>query len=191
MVRQVTEKSDVIPLLGEVFRERGFSGTSLSEITSRTGLGKSSLYHFFPYGKQEMAEAVLDDVASWFEINVFKPLRTGKYPETSIDNMFKEVDSYFYSGRRICLVGVFALDDTRDLFASRINAYFSSWTKALTVALKHNGFSAKEARESAEDIVAGIQGALVLARSQDNPRIFTRTLKRLQYRLHEIILSDE
>ena len=183
MVRQVTEKSDVIPLLGEIFRECGFAGASLSEITRRTGLGKSSLYHFFPQGKQEMAEAVLDDVATWFEVNVFKPLRAGKNPDTSIDKMFKQVDSYFYSGKRICLVGVFALDDTRDLFAVRINAYFSSWTKALIIALKHRGLSTKDARESAEDVVAGIQGALVLARSQDNPRIFTRTLKRLQYRL--------
>ena len=182
-MRQVTEKSDVIPLLGELFREHGFAGTSLSEITRRTGLGKSSLYHFFPQGKQEMAEAVLDDVATWFEVNVFKPLRAGKNPEISINKMFKQVDSYFYSGKRICLVGVFALDDTRDLFAVRINAYFSSWTKALIIALKHRGFSTKDARESAEDVVAGIQGALVLARSQDNPRIFTRTLKRLQYRL--------
>jgi len=183
MVRQVTEKSDVIPLLGEIFREHGFAGTSLSEITRRTGLGKSSLYHFFPQGKQEMAEAVLDDVAAWFEVNVFMSLRAGKNPETSIDKMFKQVDGYFYSGKRICLVGVFALDDTRDLFAARVNAYFSSWTKALIVALKHRDLSAKEARESAEDVVAGIQGALVLARSQDNPRIFTRSLKRLRYRL--------
>lgn len=183
MVRQVTEKSDVIPLLGEIFREHGFAGTSLSEITRRTGLGKSSLYHFFPYGKQEMAEAVLDDVACWFEVNVFKLLRAGKNPEYSIDQMFKLVDNYFSSGKRICLVGVFALDDTRELFASRINAYFSSWTKALIVTLKHRGLSAKDALESAEDVVAGIQGALVLARSQDNPRIFTRSLKRLQHRL--------
>ncbi|MEN8712259.1 MAG: TetR/AcrR family transcriptional regulator [Arenicellales bacterium] len=191
MVRQVTEKSDVIPLLGEIFRERGFSGTSLSEISRRTGLGKSSLYHFFPYGKQEMAEAVLEEVAAWFETNVFKSLRTGKEPEVSIDKMFREVDNYFYSGRRICLVGIFALDDTRDIFATRINAYFSSWTKALIVALKHSGLSAKDARGFAEDIVAGIQGALVLARSQDNPRVFTRTLKRLQFRLQETFRSRE
>ena len=83
-----------------------------------------------------MAEAVLDDVATWFDINVFKPLRTGKDPETSINKMFKEVESYFYSGERICLVGAFSLDNTRDLFTTRINAYFSSWTKSLIVALK-------------------------------------------------------
>lgn len=190
MVREVKEKSDVVPLLGEVFREHGYSGTSLSEITRRTGLGKSSLYHFFPGGKQEMAEVVLDDVAAWFEVNVFKPLRADDKPEVSIDRMFKQVNSYFNSGKRICLVGVFALDDTRELFATRINAYFSCWTKALIAALKHLGLSTKDARDSAEDVVAGIQGALVLARSQDNPGIFTHSLKRLQYRLLAIVPRD-
>jgi hypothetical protein len=29
-------------------------------------LGKGSLYHFFPGGKEDMAKAVLDEVAVWF-----------------------------------------------------------------------------------------------------------------------------
>ena len=183
MPREIAERHDVIPTLGEIFREHGFSGTSLSEITHRTGLGKGSLYHFFPSEKKEMAEAVLDDVATWFKTNVFSLLRESKDPNLGIKKMFEAVDRYFYSGKRICLVGAFALDDTRDQFGTKVSAYFTSWTKALTVALKRNGFGAREARETAEDIVASIQGALVLARSQDDPMVFTRTLKRLQNRV--------
>jgi len=185
MARLIAERQDVIPTLGTIFRERGFSGTSLSEITDRTGLGKGSLYHFFPNGKKEMAEAVLDDVAAWFETNVFLPLRENKDPKHGIKEMFVEVKRYFYSGERICLVGAFALDDTRDQFASKVNAYFTSWITALSIALKHSGLGAREAKETAEDIVAGIQGALVLARSQDDPKVFARILKRLQKRLEK------
>ena len=183
MARDITERHDVIPILGEIFREYGFSGTSLAEITHRTGLGKGSLYHFFPNGKKEMAEVVLDDVANWFENNVFLPLRESKNPKHGIKTMFKAVDDYFYSGERICLVGAFALDDTRDQFAAKVNAYFTSWNNALTVALKRDGYSTAEAKETAEDIISSIQGALVLARSQDDPRVFTRTLKRLKKRV--------
>lgn len=182
MPREIAERRDVIPALGEAFREHGFAGCSLSEITRRTGLGKGSLYHFFPEGKQEMAEAVLDDVATWFETNVFAILRENRDPGYGIARMFEEVDRYFRSGRRICLVGAFALDDTRDRFETRVNEYFTAWTRALAVALRRNGFAAREARETAEDIVAGIQGALVLARSQDDPTVFTRVLKRLRER---------
>jgi TetR/AcrR family transcriptional regulator, lmrAB and yxaGH operons repressor len=182
MPREVAERRDVIPVLGEVFREHGFAGSSLSEITRRTGLGKGSLYHFFPDGKKEMAEAVLDDVANWFETNVFSMLRESRDPGHGIGRMFEEVDQYFRSGRRICLVGAFALDETRDRFETRVNEYFTAWTRALADALKRNGLTAREARATAEDIVVGIQGALVLARSQNDPVVFTRVLRRLRER---------
>jgi TetR/AcrR family transcriptional repressor of lmrAB and yxaGH operons len=183
MARDITERHDVIPILGEIFREYGFSGTSLTEITHRTGLGKGSLYHFFPSGKKEMAEVVLENVATWFEDNVFLPLRESKDPKTGIKIMFKAVDDYFYSGERICLVGAFSLDNTRDQFANKVNAYFTSWNKALASALKRDGLDTNQAKGIAEDVVLSIQGALVLARSQDDPKIFTRTLKRLQKRI--------
>lgn len=183
MAKEFAERNDVIPVLGEIFREYGFSGTSLSEITRRTGLGKGSLYHFFPNGKKEMATAVLDHIANWFEVNVFSMLKESKDPVLGINKMFMAVDRYFYSGKRICLVGAFALDDTRDQFANEVSTYFSLWNKALTLALKRSGFKTKEAKDTSEDILASIQGALVLARSQDDEKIFTRTLKRLQNRV--------
>ena len=189
MARDIAERHDVIPILGEIFREYGFAGTSLAEITHRTGLGKGSLYHFFPNGKKEMAEVVLEDVAKWFEDNVYLPLRESKNPKHGIKIMFKATDDYFYSGERICLIGAFSLDDTRDQFAGKLNSYFTSWNDALACALKRDGLAGKQAKDIAEDVVASIQGALVLARSQDNPKVFTRALKRLQKRvetsLHE------
>ncbi|HEY9146734.1 MAG TPA: TetR/AcrR family transcriptional regulator [Thiobacillus sp.] len=182
MVRRIAERGDVIPALAETFREHGFAGASLSEITKRTGLGKGSLYHFFPNGKEEMAQAVLDDVAGWFETNVFMPLRESEDPAAGIDHMFKAVVRFFHSGRRVCLVGTFALDDTRDRFASEIQSYFAAWTRVLAAALKSRGFDTRAARETAEDVVAGIQGALVLARAHDDSALFMRAIKRLHQR---------
>jgi len=187
MTRQVTERREVIPQLGEVFRELGFSGASLSEITRRTGLGKGSLYHFFPGGKEEMAQAVLEEVAEWFEANAFAPLRAPNSPLDGIRRMFAEVDQFFRSGRRICLVGAFALDDTRDRFAATVQTYFVDWTRALAEALRRGGVDARRARETAEDIIAGIQGALVLARSLDDPMIFSRALRRRRRQAEEVL----
>ncbi len=180
MERKFSERSEIVPVLAEIFRERGFAGASLSEITHRTGLGKGSLYHFFPGGKDEMGQAVLDDVANWFELNVFEPLRESEDPAAGIDHMFKATVRFFNSGRRICLVGSFALDDTRDRFASAIHGYFAAWVVAMEAALRRSGFDSRRARETAEDVVAGIQGALVFARSQDDPKLFTRVIRRLQ-----------
>ena len=183
MSKQVATRSDLVATLGEVFREYGFAGTSLSEITNRTGLGKSSLYHFFPNGKTEMAEAVLNNIDAWFQSNVFTPLREPTNTAESINAMFKAVNHYFQSGNRICLIGAFALDNTRDQYSQKVSAYFKDWINALALALKRIGYSHSQARTLAEDIVIGIQGALVLARSQNDPKAFTRTLRRLQKRV--------
>lgn len=181
-MRKFAERSELVQLLSEVFREHGFAGASLADISQTTGLGKGSLYHVFPGGKDEMAKAVLDDVAGWFEINVFTPLHSGEDPAAGIDHMFQAVIRFFKSGRRVCLVGTFALNDTRDRFAVEVRSYFSQWIRALSSSLRGVGFDAKAARETAEEVVGGIQGALVLARSQQDPAVFMRAMRRLHAR---------
>lgn len=176
-------RADLLPALGEVFREHGFDGASLSAITARTGLGKGSLYHFFPGGKEEMAAAVLAEIESWFEREIFAPLRRAGDADVAIAAMFRAVDTYFRSGRRVCLVGAFALGDARDRFAAAVKGYFRAWRDALAAALRRRGHKAAAARTLAEETVAGIQGALVLARAADDPAVFARLLTRIEARL--------
>ncbi len=183
MSRTVSERRDVLPALAEVFREHGFDGASLALIEQRTGLGKGSLYHFFPGGKHEMAEAVLEDVHAWFEHSIFRPLRQDEDARRAVRVMFAATDTYFRSGRRVCLVGAFALGDARERFAGPINAYFAAWRDALAAALRRAGVKPKAARARAEETVAGIQGALVAARALDDRALFGRMLKRLEARL--------
>jgi AcrR family transcriptional regulator len=38
-------RAEVVARIQDVFRDRGFDGASLAEISNATGLGKSSLYH--------------------------------------------------------------------------------------------------------------------------------------------------
>jgi TetR/AcrR family transcriptional regulator, lmrAB and yxaGH operons repressor len=177
--RTIYEKSDVIPLVAELFRELGYEGASLGEITERTGISKGSLYHFFPGGKEEMAAAVLAEVDHWFTESIFEPLERDE-PVAAIERMWRSVDSYFCSGRRVCLIGSFALDATRDRFAAAINDYFRRWLRSLARSLTRAGVAASEARSRAEEVVLGIQGALVLTRALNDEKVFARTLERLR-----------
>ena len=187
MARTLHEKADVIPLLAEVFREFGYEGASLSSITEMTGLTKGSLYHFFPGGKEEMAAEILKHVDAWFVANVFVPLEREE-PRAAVAMMWKSIDEYFHSGRRICLVGAFAIDDTRDRFAALIRSYFQRWVDALAGALSRAGVDRTAARSLAEEAVIGIQGALTVARALNEDAIFARTIRRLSARLEEDLL---
>lgn len=180
MPRLVTERADTLEPLAEVFREYGYAGATLSLISQATGLGKGSLYHFFPGGKEEMAAAVLSDIGSWFEAKVFAPLTTEEDTAAAIDGMFDSVTAYFRSGRRACLVGALALSDARDRFAVAVSSYFERWAHALTVALRRKGVGEAEASMLAEEVVAGIQGAIVFARAVGRPAIFDRAISHLR-----------
>ncbi|WP_137046608.1 TetR/AcrR family transcriptional regulator [Pseudolabrys sp. FHR47] len=178
----MSPRAALLPKLGEVFRTYGYEGASLTLITAATGLGKGSLYHLFPGGKAQMAKEVLAEIDQWFEREVFAPLRDREDAKAGIAHMFKATDDYFRSGRRVCLVGVFALGAARDEFADAVQGYFDRWREALAGALRRAGHPRAEAMELSEDILAGIQGALVLARAADDPKLFSRSLTRLKRR---------
>lgn len=179
----VAERDDVIPVLAEVFRTYGYAGASLALIGEHTKLGKGSLYHFFPGGKEDMAAAVLAQIDDWFCQNVFIPLREQKDAHTALREMFARVTDYFQSGQRICLVGAFALLDERDRFASVVSGYFGEWCKALSIALIWLGHGVQDAELLAQDTVCQIQGALVLARAMNEPARFVQVVGRCQQRL--------
>jgi TetR/AcrR family transcriptional regulator, lmrAB and yxaGH operons repressor len=180
----MTERAAAIPALAEAFREHGYEGASLARLCAATGLGKGSLYNFFPGGKEEMAAAVLADVDAWFAGSVFGPLRNAAAGDPgAIDAMFDAVTAYFRSGRRVCLQGAFALGRERDLFAATIAGYFDRWIAALAAALHVAGRDEAPARAAALETVAAIQGAIVLSRALDNPVIFQQVTDRARTRL--------
>lgn len=180
--RSAPSRDAALPLIAEVFRLHGYEGASLSQLTEATGLGKGSLYNFFPGGKEQMAVEVIAEIDGWFERNVFAPLRDSDDPSGGLRTMFDATEQYFHSGRRVCLVGMLALGSSRDLFAKQVHGYFERWRSALASALRRAGSEQTEAGRAAEAIVLEIQGALVLARAVNDPGVFTRALKRLRQR---------
>ncbi len=180
MARTVAERSDAVLALAGTFRRHGFEGASLSTIRAETGLGRGSLYYFFPGGKEEMAAAVLQEVGGWFEQSVYAPLRADRSAAAQLDEMFEQTARYFESRQLVCLFGAFALGQERERFARSIREYFADWIDALGSCLTRAGSERKAAQRLATDIVSGIQGALVLSRALQNPELFRESLKRLR-----------
>jgi AcrR family transcriptional regulator len=185
MARLVAERADVLPLLAEVFRAHGYEGATLALISEATGLGKGSLYNFFPGGKEQMAMEVLASIDRWFVDTIYTPLRTSADPAKGIAEMFAAVDAYFRSGQRVCLVGAVALGAARDLFGDAVKTYFAGWIDALAAALRRLGDDRTVARQKAEQAVLEIQGALVLTRALDDIKVFSRALASSRKRLME------
>lgn len=176
MPAALSDKETVVTKLGEVFREYGYHGASLSHITQATGLGKGSLYHYFPNGKEDMARSVLQHIHNWFEAEIFSPLRGDAALEEGIAQMFRAVRDYFRNGNRICLLGAFALYDTRDMFAVEIRRYFEIWWEAMQSFLCRRGMERGMAEQISMQAMIIIQGALVLAHATGKPALFDAAL---------------
>lgn len=183
MARTVAERPDAVLALAGTFRLHGYEGASLSVISAETGLGKGSLYNFFPGGKDEMARAVLDEVGTWFRTRVYEPLLTSGDPGEQVTAMFEVTASYFESRELVCLFGAFALGQERERFAAAIRDYFVEWIAALENALERAGHEPQRSHDLAIDTVSGIQGALITSRALGEPDAFRASLARLHARI--------
>ncbi|HYZ15520.1 MAG TPA: helix-turn-helix domain-containing protein, partial [Candidatus Acidoferrum sp.] len=83
--------NDAVERLFTVFRDQGYAGASISQIAEATGLGRSSLYHYFPGGKEDMALAVLEHVEASMRERLFSPLRGAGSPTKRLKGM---IDAY-------------------------------------------------------------------------------------------------
>ena len=75
--RLVTDDQLLTALVG-LFGDRGFDSASLADIALATGLQKSSLYHRFPGGKQQMATEVANRIGSIFGSVILAPLESDR-----------------------------------------------------------------------------------------------------------------
>jgi AcrR family transcriptional regulator len=176
--RVLTDRASAIPALAETFRAHGYEGASLSMLCTATGLGKGSLYNFFPGGKEEMMAAVLADIDQWFDRAVFSPLARTDDPARAIRAMMEDVSAYFHAGGRVCLVGWIGLGASRAAFGDRVEGYFARWIAALSQCLESGGLPAQQAAQLSEEAVSAIQGAIILSRALDDRATFTRIVNR-------------
>lgn len=179
------DRSEAVQKLVAVFRQYGYEGTTLSKISQATGLKRASLYHHFPSGKQEMARAVLEYVAEWFKETILLPLRGKEKPVERI-HLMSEVLRHFYDcGRSACLLAIFTLGESDDLFHEQINQMLNAWIDSLALVVAETGITSEQARQRAEYAVIQVQGALVLSRGLDSTEIFEQVLQQLPIKLLE------
>src|SRR5262249_46046742 len=131
MPAPLATKQEVLERLMRTFRESGYDGASLAELSSATGLGKSSLYHYFPGGKVDMAKQVLAHLEVTLERALFEPMRSKDAPQKKLDAMLRAVSVFYDGGRLACLLErLTASVDNRQFRRPLANA-FEKWIGAV------------------------------------------------------------
>ncbi|MEI2580177.1 TetR/AcrR family transcriptional regulator [Scytonema sp. PRP1] len=176
-------KETYIPYLLRLFRQYGYDGATLSKISEATGLGKASLYHHFPGGKDEMVEVVLDYLECWLDQNVVQTLNSRGEPLSRLQHMCDHVNEVYEGGKQPCLSAILLLGSARDVFHDRVKAIYRVWIDAIATVLIECGMNEGLAQQRAEDALTAIQGSLIVSQGLDDPSGFVRVIQHLSEEL--------
>ena len=174
---QSDARAALLDSLNELFRRKGYDGVSIGDISAETGLGRSSLYHHFPGGKAEMAEAVLAYTRAAMEDHFFSPLTSAKSLRTRIKEMMAAVDGVYRSGEGPCVLASLLSSSDEGPLTQGLAKLFEDWVAAIASSLVREGVAPKDARRRALTALALIQGGLVLARGLKDKSAFASSLE--------------
>jgi TetR/AcrR family transcriptional regulator, lmrAB and yxaGH operons repressor len=162
----------IVRAAATLFRRNGFAATGINEIAELAGAPKGSLYHYFPAGKDQIGEAAVRFA--------------GRGVVATLEKLGQQHRSAAALVRAYCrlLVGWMAKSGFRDgcpisttLLESAPQSAgialagreaFAAWRAVIAQALLRDGFSKLEARRLSTLAVAGIEGALILARVESS-----------------------
>lgn len=158
-----------------LFREQGYASTGLQQILAESGAPKGSLYYYFPGGKEELGQAAIElagekIAAMLSEVEAKHPddprAFVTRYCKTMAGWM---AESDFQSG---CPVATTLLETAprSPALTAAGNRVFDSWVAIMARVFATSLGSKREATRRAEQLLASMEGALLLARVRQSVR---------------------
>ena len=158
---------------GELFRRQGYNGTSLKQVTTAAGAPMGSLFHFFPGGKEALADAVLRTGGAAYRELYEVIADAAADPASAVTDFFDGAAAVLEETGYLdaCPIGTVALEvaSTNDRLRQATADVFASWIEAAAERLRAAGLSDGRAAELATALVAGVEGGFMLSRAAQSP----------------------
>jgi AcrR family transcriptional regulator len=159
-----------------LFRERGYLGTAFSDVLAASGAPRGSVYFHFPGGKEELGSevAIAHSADTVAQINR-AAARTETAEALLTAFLGQSRDRLVASGyREGCAVAPMVVELTPGVvpLAETIRAGFRDSLAVLAARLAERGVPAERADSLAATTMAGLEGALIVARAVRAPEPF-------------------
>lgn len=182
--KPATTRERFVAMTAKLMSRRGYAATGLNEIVEKSGAPKGSLYHFFPKGKEQLAEAAVDWSAECFGHTLDEAIaRTGSAADAvqalSVQFAIWLEESAFRDGSPLTIVAVETGAFSEPLRLACQRGYQSA-VDALADKLRRDGKPAMEASDLALWALASLEGAIILSRTQHSTESLRRIGKLLQ-----------
>lgn len=161
----------------------GYSATSIEDVCKAAGVSKGSFYHFFD-SKEEFGLAVLD---AFYERGVER-VREGDFAK--IADPVERLRAFFDHMERIspqlwrhgCLLGSFAteLAESSPTIRDRVGELFDALGEHMVPVFLAVTGDVDRARDLAEEMLAQIEGTIVIARAHGEPERIADAIRRFR-----------
>jgi TetR/AcrR family transcriptional regulator, lmrAB and yxaGH operons repressor len=168
----------------DLLQRKGFHGTGLNELLTRSGTPRGSLYFHFPGGKEQIGAEAITRAGAQVAAAVAHLVKTRPSTADAVDALGDVLASGLEASRfqRGCPVATTALEATpgSEPIREAVQSSFESWLLPLSVRLQAGGLTADQAAERADLVIAALEGALILARTRRDGDVLRRVARQLR-----------
>jgi AcrR family transcriptional regulator len=162
-------KERIVDAGATLFRRQGYSATGVKQIVTEAEAPFSSLYHFFPHGKDELAAEIIHSSGQMFQQLVEFVFDSSPDILTGVQNCFagaaETLRQTDYADA--CPIATVALEvaSTNEPLRKATADVFESWIKSATDRFVAAGIPEETARELAIGLIGALEGAFLLSRA--------------------------
>jgi len=178
-----TTRQQIVETTSRLLEAQGYHGTGLNQIIRESGAPRGSLYYYFPDGKEELAAAAIAEQGATMRDFTAAMLSEAADPVAAVDRVLAGLiehlsASRYCGGAPLAAVALETAANNSRLRATCATAY-TELIAVFETKLTAGGFPAARAARLAAVIVAGIEGAVILSRTQQSVAPFTQLREEL------------
>jgi TetR/AcrR family transcriptional regulator, transcriptional repressor for nem operon len=181
-------KENIIKQAAELFNQKGYAGSSISDVMNATGLKKGGIYNHFK-SKDELALEAFEYAQGIVSQLIWQAVRRKKGAKERLKALFSLYLTYFdnppLKGGCPILNTAIESDDTNPVLRDRVRAAIDEWRDLICRILK-KGIAKGEIKPTVEPdviatiVISNLEGAVMMTQLYQNPIYLKRVVEHLQ-----------
>lgn len=169
----------ILDVAQQLMQTRGYGGFSYQDVAAELGVTKPAVHYHFA-AKADLGLAVTRRYRTSFAAELRQLVDTVPDPRRRLQHYARLYAATLQQGR-VCLCGLLAADTqvVPEPIREEARAFFADHVEWLSATLRELGITAAAARRRAEVMIAGLEGALMIAALRHDPAFFESSAAEL------------
>ena len=180
MAIKKVDKELIIEKACQVFRERGYSYTTMADIGKACGLLKGSIYYHFSSKEELMLQVLITDY-EYAKDHVYSLAYLDQLPgKERMMQILQAMEKYYFDAPGGCLMAKIDLESAQVMpeFTKVIKKFFEEWITSFSYIFQSQ-YDQEKAKLLAEQAVQEIEGAIMLSVIFQDKEYYTRTSNKI------------